>query len=205
MIADQHPRPNDDGPGWWPWMAIHDQRHHPRPEKSEQIVSVGPHVVDVPDEGGIEGGKVRTEVNATGPLFHAGRPGESLRNGWLAGARQYNRRPKIQPPRWPAWGSSTAPRRRRRDGSWRGWSPGGRVAIDIETAPNKTEIERLAKLLQTKAETAGVLKARRKLKAPADEIAALVADGKRLAAEIRYARTAGLDPQARPHPAPAGL
>ena len=42
----------------------------------------------------------------------------------------------------------------------------GRVAIDIETAPNKTEIDRLAKLLHAKAETAGTLKAKRKLKAP---------------------------------------
>ena len=42
----------------------------------------------------------------------------------------------------------------------------GRVAVDLETAPNKTEIDRLAKLLHAKAETAGTLKAKRKLKAP---------------------------------------
>ena len=71
----------------------------------------------------------------------------------------------------------------------------GLVAIDIETTPNPSEIERLARLLRAKAEMAGVLKARRKLKAPTAETVALVAEGKRLAAEIRYARTAGLDPR----------
>jgi DNA polymerase-1 len=70
----------------------------------------------------------------------------------------------------------------------------GRVAIDIETAPNKTEVARLAQLMQAKAETAGTLKAKRKLKAPTAEIAALAATEKRLAVEIRYAQTAGLDP-----------
>jgi DNA polymerase-1 len=66
------------------------------------------------------------------------------------------------------------------------------VAIDLETAPNPTEADRLAKLMQAKAETAGALKAARKFKAP--EIAPLAAASKRLAAEIRYAKTAGLDP-----------
>ena len=70
----------------------------------------------------------------------------------------------------------------------------GRVAIDIETAPNKTEVERLAKLMRAKAETAGTLKAKRKLKAPPAEIAALAAASKHLAVEIRYAQAAGLDP-----------
>ena len=70
----------------------------------------------------------------------------------------------------------------------------GLVAIDIETAPNPMEVERLAKLLHAHAETAGALKARRKLKAPSSEITALATAGKRLAAGIRYAKTAGLDP-----------
>ena len=70
----------------------------------------------------------------------------------------------------------------------------GRVAVDLETAPNKTEIDRLAKLLHAKAETAGTLKAKRKLKAPPEELAELVAAGKRLAVEIRCAQAAGLDP-----------
>jgi DNA polymerase I len=70
----------------------------------------------------------------------------------------------------------------------------GRVAIDIETAPNKTEVKRLAKLMQAKAEMGGTLKAKRKLKAPSAEIAALAAAIKRLTVEIRYAGTAGLDP-----------
>jgi hypothetical protein len=70
----------------------------------------------------------------------------------------------------------------------------GRVAIDIETAPNKTEVDRLANLFRARAETTGALKGLRKLKAPAAEIAALAATGKRLAVEIRYAQTASLDP-----------
>ena len=68
------------------------------------------------------------------------------------------------------------------------------VAIDIETAPNKTELDRLAGLMRAKAEMAGQLKAARKLKAPAAEIAAHAAARKRLAVEIKYAKTAGLDP-----------
>ena len=71
----------------------------------------------------------------------------------------------------------------------------GLVAIDIETAPNKTEVERLANLIRARAETAGALRGLRKLKAPAAEIAALLARRKQLAAEIRYAQTAGLDPR----------
>jgi hypothetical protein len=35
----------------------------------------------------------------------------------------------------------------------------GRVAIDIESAPNKTEVERLTNLLRARAETVGALKA----------------------------------------------
>jgi DNA (cytosine-5)-methyltransferase 1 len=68
-----------------------------------------------------------------------------------------------------------------------------RVAIDIETAPNKTEADRLAGLLQRKAEAAGQLKAARKLKASAAEIATLAGVSKRLTAEIRYAKLASLD------------
>jgi DNA polymerase I len=67
------------------------------------------------------------------------------------------------------------------------------IAIDIETAPNKTEVDRLAKLMRAKAEMAGQLKAARKLKAHAG-IAAHAAAQKRLAVEIKYAKTASLDP-----------
>ena len=67
------------------------------------------------------------------------------------------------------------------------------VAIDIETAPNKTELDRLAGLERAKAGMAGQLKAARKLKARA-EIAAHAAALKRLAIEIKYAKKAGLDP-----------
>ena len=69
------------------------------------------------------------------------------------------------------------------------------VAIDIETAPNKTELDRLAELMRAKAEMAGQLKAARKLKAQAAEIAAHAAAQKRLTVEIKYAKTAGLDPR----------
>ena len=68
------------------------------------------------------------------------------------------------------------------------------IAIDIETAPNKTELDRLAELMRAKAEAAGRLKAARKLKAPEAEIAAHAAAQKRLAVGIKYAQTAGLDP-----------
>jgi DNA polymerase-1 len=70
-----------------------------------------------------------------------------------------------------------------------------RVAIDIETAPNKTETDRLAGLLQRKAEAAGRLKAARKLRAPAAEIATLAGASKRLTVEIKYAQMASLDPR----------
>jgi DNA polymerase-1 len=65
------------------------------------------------------------------------------------------------------------------------------VAIDIETAPIKAETERLAQLTLAKAETSGKLKALRKTKAPTAEVAATA---KRLEAEIKYAKDAGLDP-----------
>jgi ribonuclease D len=68
------------------------------------------------------------------------------------------------------------------------------VAIDIETAPNKPEVERLAGLIKANAETEGKRKALRKLKAPPTEIAQLAAASRRLAAEIRYVQAAGFDP-----------
>ena len=68
------------------------------------------------------------------------------------------------------------------------------VAIDIETAPNKTEVDRLAELMRAKAEMTGQLKAARKLKAPAAEIGALAAIQKRSTVAIKYAQTAALDP-----------
>jgi DNA polymerase I len=68
------------------------------------------------------------------------------------------------------------------------------VAIDIETAPNKTEAGRLAELMRAQAEIAGQLKAARKLRAPKAEIATLAGVSKRLTVEIRYTKTAALDP-----------
>jgi DNA (cytosine-5)-methyltransferase 1 len=67
------------------------------------------------------------------------------------------------------------------------------VAIDIETAPNKAELDRLAELKQAKAEMAGQLRAARKLKAQAG-LLALAAAQKRLAVEIKYFKAAALDP-----------
>ena len=72
---------------------------------------------------------------------------------------------------------------------------GGPVAIDIETAPHKAEVDRLASLVKAKEIASGKFRALKKLKAPATEIAALVAEGKQLAAAIKYAKTAGLDPR----------
>ena len=46
-----------------------------------------------------------------------------------------------------------------------------------------------------RAETAGALKALRKLKAPAGDVSPLAAASNRLAVEIRYAQAAGLDPR----------
>ena len=72
----------------------------------------------------------------------------------------------------------------------------GRVAVDIETAPNRPAVERLGTLLREQADTSGALKALRKLKASEDKIGALTATAKRLAAEVSYTstRSAGLDP-----------
>ena len=72
---------------------------------------------------------------------------------------------------------------------------GGPVAIDIETAPHAAEVEKLASLMKAREATSGTLRALRKLKAPAPEIAALLAVGKQLAAAIKYAASAGLDPR----------
>ena len=74
-------------------------------------------------------------------------------------------------------------------------SAGGPVAIDIETAPHAAHVEKLASLIKDREVARGKLRALKKLKAPADEIAALVAEGKQLAAAIKYAKTAGLDPR----------
>ena len=72
---------------------------------------------------------------------------------------------------------------------------GGRVAIDIETAPHVAHVEKLSCLIKDREAALGKLRALKKLKAPPGEIAALVAEGKQLAASIKYAKTAGLDPR----------
>ena len=64
---------------------------------------------------------------------------------------------------------------------------GGPVAVDIETAPHKAEVERLADLMKAREIASGKLRALGKLKAPAPEIATLVAEGKQLAAVSAFA------------------
>jgi DNA polymerase-1 len=71
----------------------------------------------------------------------------------------------------------------------------GPIALDIETAPNPSEIERVAELAQAKEAAIGKLKALRKLKAPAAEIADIVALRKSLESAIKIAMRAGLDPR----------
>ena len=68
---------------------------------------------------------------------------------------------------------------------------GGTVAVDIETTPNQSEIDRLAKLRLERAEAIGRLKAETKLKRP---VGALKGEIKRLNAAIGNAASAGLDP-----------
>ena len=72
---------------------------------------------------------------------------------------------------------------------------GGPVAIDIETAPHAVHVEKLASLVKDLEVARGRHWALKKLKAPADEIAALSAERKQLAAAIKYAKSAGLDPR----------
>jgi DNA polymerase I len=72
---------------------------------------------------------------------------------------------------------------------------GGPVAIDIETAPHAVHVEKLASLAKDLEVARGKHRALKKLKAPAPEIAALVAKGKQIVATIKYAKSAGLDPR----------
>jgi DNA polymerase I len=72
-----------------------------------------------------------------------------------------------------------------------GDAQGGTVAIDIETAPIQSEVERLAALRLERAVAAGRLKAETKLKRP---VGALKDEIKRLNAAIGNADRAGLDP-----------
>ena len=70
-------------------------------------------------------------------------------------------------------------------------APTGLVAIDFETAPNQSEVERLATLRIQLAEAKGRLKAVTKLKQPPD---VLQTEIKRLNVAIDYTEKAGLDP-----------
>jgi DNA polymerase I len=66
--------------------------------------------------------------------------------------------------------------------------------LDIETAPIAAEADRLKALEIRHATTNGNLKAAKRVKAPQHEIASLEAEKKLLAAQIKYAGTAALDP-----------
>jgi DNA polymerase I len=70
-------------------------------------------------------------------------------------------------------------------------APNGMVAIDFETAPNQSQVVRLAALRIQQAEAKGRRKAATKLNQPLD---VLKAEIKRLDAAIDYAEKAGLDP-----------
>ena len=71
----------------------------------------------------------------------------------------------------------------------------GQIALDIETAPYQTEIDRLTALRQAREATAGKLKALRKLKAPAGRDRRACRERKTLAVQIKSAERAGLDPR----------
>jgi DNA polymerase-1 len=68
------------------------------------------------------------------------------------------------------------------------------AALDLETAPTQSEIDRLKALVAQRAIVAGKLKAAKRTKAPDSQVAALKAEAKLLAARIKHAQSAGLDP-----------
>ena len=71
---------------------------------------------------------------------------------------------------------------------------GGLIGLDIETAPTLAEADRLRALELRQAALNGELRAAKKAKAPGAEIAALEAEHKLLKSQIKYAKTAALDP-----------
>jgi DNA polymerase I len=71
----------------------------------------------------------------------------------------------------------------------------GEVALDIETAANPSEVERVRELRTERDALVGKLKALRKLQRPAETIAAFVSTRKTLDTEIKLAERAGLDPR----------
>jgi DNA polymerase-1 len=68
------------------------------------------------------------------------------------------------------------------------------IGLDIETAPKPAEAARLEALLAQQAVLKGKTKAAKKCNAPGDELAALKAEAKLLAIQIKYAESAALDP-----------
>jgi ribonuclease D len=68
------------------------------------------------------------------------------------------------------------------------------VALDIETAPTLTEVDRLRRLQEQLARLKGERKAAKKAKASPSEIAAFDLEEKVIEARIKYTKKAGLDP-----------
>lgn len=68
------------------------------------------------------------------------------------------------------------------------------IGLDIETAPLPAEAARLSGLILRQAELKGQLRAARMTHAPEFKITAFQAEQRLVAAQIKYAETAGLDP-----------
>ncbi|HZZ23595.1 MAG TPA: DNA polymerase [Roseiarcus sp.] len=71
---------------------------------------------------------------------------------------------------------------------------GRHVALDIETVPIAAEADRLEKLLLEQAGVKGRLKAAKKAKAALSEVEALTAEARLFETQVKYARSAALDP-----------
>ena len=82
---------------------------------------------------------------------------------------------------------------------------GGPVAIDIETAPHAAEVEKLTGLIKAKEIASGKLRALRKLKAPAPEIANSGRRGEAARGRDQVRRHRWSRPKARSHTAVASL
>ena len=82
---------------------------------------------------------------------------------------------------------------------------GGPVAVDIETAPHKAEVDRLANLAKAKEIASGNLRALKKLKASADRGRGACRRGKAARGRNQVRQGRRSRPPTRPHPAPASL
>ena len=82
---------------------------------------------------------------------------------------------------------------------------GGPVAIDLETAPHAAEVKKLASLMKAKETASGKLRALRKLKAPATEIANSGRRGEATRRRDQVHRVRRPRPKAKSHTAVASL